>query len=100
MATTFERLRDILVRDYSAEPEAVTLDAGFEALGIDSLGLAELLFTIEDEFQVTVSRDPVPLATVAEGVAYIDGLIAEKANGTPIPSTVPEAAATDSSLPS
>jgi acyl carrier protein len=76
MPSTFERLRDILVRDYSLEPNAVTLDAGFENLGVDSLGLAELLFTIEDEFKVTVSRDPVPLATVAEVVGYIDGLIA------------------------
>lgn len=76
MPSTFERLRDILVRDYSLEPDTVTLDAGFENLGVDSLGLAELLFTIEDEFKVTVSRDPVPLATVAEVVGYIDGLIA------------------------
>ena len=75
MPSTFERLRDILVRDYSVEPEAVTPDAGFETLGVDSLGLAELLFTIEDEFKVTVSRDPVQLATVADVVGYIDGLI-------------------------
>lgn len=75
MPSTFERLRDILVRDYSVEPDTVTLDAGFESLGVDSLGLAELLFTIEDEFNVTVSRDPVELVTVAEVVAYIDGLI-------------------------
>lgn len=78
MAATFERLRDILVRDYSVAPDVVTPDAGFESLGIDSLGLAELLFTMEDEFQVTVSRDPVDLATVADVVGYIDGLIAEQ----------------------
>ena len=76
MPSTFERLRDILVRDYSVVLDAVTPDAGFESLGIDSLGLAELLFTIEDEFKVTVSRDPVDLSTVAEVVGYIDGLIA------------------------
>lgn len=75
MPSTFERLRDILVRDYSVEPGTITLNAGFESLGVDSLGLAELLFTIEDEFKVTVSRDPVELVTVAEVVAYIDGLI-------------------------
>ena len=76
MPSTFERLRDILVRDYSVVPDAVTPDAGFESLGLDSLGLAELLFTIEDEFKVTVSRDPVELNTVADVVGYIDGLIA------------------------
>lgn len=80
MPSTFERLRDILVRDYSLEPDMVTLDAEVENLGVDSLGLAELLFTIEDEFKVTVSRDPVPLATVAEVVGYIDGLIAAQSD--------------------
>lgn len=78
MSSTLEQLRDILVRDYSVAAEAVTPEAQFENLGIDSLGLAELLFTVEDEFQVTVSRDPVQVTTVAEVVAYIDGLIAEQ----------------------
>jgi acyl carrier protein len=41
----------------------LTLDAPLEALGIDSLGVAELLFTVEDEFSVRLSPNSVPLAT-------------------------------------
>ena len=76
MPSTFEQLRDILVRDYSVDADAIALETPFDSLGIDSLGLAEMLFTLEDEFKVTVSQDPVQLVTVAEVVDYIDGLVA------------------------
>ena len=78
MPSTFEQLRDLLVRDYGVDAGAVTLETPFDSLGIDSLGLAEMLFTLEDEFKVTVSQDPVQLVTVAEVVDYIDGLIAAR----------------------
>ena len=44
MISTFERLRAILVKDYQLAPDAVTMQAKLESLGIDSLGVAELLF--------------------------------------------------------
>ncbi|MEO7337813.1 MAG: acyl carrier protein [Caldimonas sp.] len=74
--TTFERLRSILVRDYKLAPEALTLDAPLEGLGIDSLGVAELLFNVEDEFAITLPPEPVQLPTVGDVVNYIDGLVA------------------------
>ena len=76
MTTTFERLRAILIKDYQLAPESLTFDAPLEALGIDSLGVAELLFNIEDEFKVTLPPEPVQLATVGEVVGYIDALVA------------------------
>ena len=79
MPSTFEQLRDILVRDYSVDADTITLETPFDSLGIDSLGLAEMLFTLEVEFKVTVSQDPVQLVTVSEVVDYIDGLMAARA---------------------
>jgi acyl carrier protein len=76
MRTTFELLREILVKDYKLDPETLTLDTPLEALGIDSLGVAELLFTVEDEFKVKVSTEPVKLASVGDVVGYIDVLVA------------------------
>ena len=75
---TLERLRAILVKDYQLAPEAVTAEAALESLGIDSLGVAELLFNIEDEFKVTLPREPVTLASVGDVVAFIDGLVAQQ----------------------
>jgi acyl carrier protein len=76
MTSTFERLRAILVKDYQLAPDAVTMQANLESLGIDSLGVAELLFSIEDEYRVTLPPEPVDLNTVGEVVHYIDALLA------------------------
>ena len=76
MTSTFERLRAILVKDYQLAPDTVTMQANLESLGIDSLGVAELLFSIEDEYRVTLPPEPVDLNTVGEVVHYIDALVA------------------------
>ena len=76
MNTTFDRLRTMLLNDYPSPPESLTLTTPLETLGIDSLGLAELLFNVEDEFGVTLPTQPVPLPTVGDVVAYIDQLVA------------------------
>jgi acyl carrier protein len=78
MTTTFDRLSAILIRDYKLPAEKLTLDAPLESLGIDSLGLAELLFNVEDEFKIALPPEPVALATVADVVRYIDDLVAAR----------------------
>ena len=76
MTTTLERLRAILVKDYKLDPEKLTLDVPLEGLGIDSLGVAELLFNVEDEFRIALPPEPVQLPTVGDVVRYIDALVA------------------------
>ena len=94
--TTFERLCAILVKDYQIAPAALTPDASLESLGIDSLGVAELLFTVEDAFAIRLPPEPVTLATLAEVVAYIDALIAAQrpdeaqAGGVPAVEPLPQ----------
>ena len=79
MSTTIERLRAILMKDYGLTPEVLTLDAPLESLGIDSLGVVELLFNVEDEFKITLPSDAVPMPTIGDVVRYIDQLIAAQA---------------------
>ncbi len=73
--STFERLRALLLRAHPIEPAALTPEAALESLGIDSLGVAELMFMLEDEFKVRLSPDPGQLTTVADVAAYIDRLL-------------------------
>lgn len=75
MTNTFERLRSTLIKDYKLKPELLVLEAPLEELGIDSLGTAELLFNIEDEFKVTLPPDAVHLTTLGDVVVFIDHLI-------------------------
>jgi acyl carrier protein len=81
MNTTADRLRTLLAKDYKLDPATLTLDASLEALGIDSLGVAELIFNIEDEFKVVIDGEPVVLLTVADVVRYIDDLVAAQHRG-------------------
>lgn len=81
MTTTFERLHAILVKDYKISPESLQIDTPLEVLGIDSLGMAELLFFIEDEFKVKLPQDPVQLLTVNDVVHYVDELVAAQHDG-------------------
>lgn len=94
METTYERLRAILVKDYKLAPELVTLDAPLEALGIDSLGLADMLFNVEDEFQITLPNETVELPTISDVVTFINGIIATKNHDAN-----PQSIATTPSLP-
>lgn len=82
MTPTFDKLRDILARDYRIAPELLTPESLLEEMGVDSLGVAELLFNIEDEFKIAVPPEPVTLATLGDVVGYIDGLI--QAQGTAV----------------
>ncbi len=78
MSDTFERLSAILIKDYKLNADRLTADAPLEELGIDSLGTVELLWSIEDVFKIKLPTEPVPLATLAEVVHFVDQLIAEQ----------------------
>jgi acyl carrier protein len=78
MTTTFERLSAILMKDFKLQSDRLTVDAPLESLGIDSLGTVELLWNIEDAFQIKLPSDPVDLPTLGDVVRYVDELIAKQ----------------------
>lgn len=75
---TADRIRDMLIRDYKLDASVLTLDARLDELGVDSLGMTELLFNIEDEFAIAVPDEPVELPTFGAVIDYIDKLVAAK----------------------
>jgi len=91
MTTTFDRLSAILRKDYKLQPERLTHDAPLESLGIDSLGTVELLWNIEDTFEIKLPSDPVELTTLGDVVRYVDELIAGQAAES-VPPTAAEPA--------
>ena len=57
-----------------------------EELGIDSLGLVESIFAIEEEFDITVpfnanepEKSEFDISSVAAIIAAVEGLVAESA---------------------
>jgi acyl carrier protein len=75
---THDRLVQILVDEYKLPAEKLVPDARLEELGIDSLGVMELVFKIEDDFGVRFPSDQVALATVGDLVQYVESLIARQ----------------------
>jgi acyl carrier protein len=74
--STLETLQDLLIKDHALTREQLAPDAELATLGVDSLGLIELMFQVEDRFGISLPDDKVPaLVTVGDVAAYIDGLL-------------------------
>ncbi len=76
--TTIERLKAIMLKNFDLKAEALKPEVRLEELDIDSLGVIDLMFCVEDEFKITVAREQVELNTIQDVVTYIDHLIAEQ----------------------
>ena len=70
----FEKVRDIICDQLELDEDVVTLDAVLlEDLGADSIDLAELVMTLEDEFDMEISDEELEnIRTVADIVKFIE----------------------------
>lgn len=75
----------IIAEQAVLEPTDVTPDSTLDELGIDSLGLVESIFAIEEEFDISVpfnANEPTDsgfdISTVAAIVAGVEKLVAEQ----------------------
>ena len=80
-----EKVTAIIAEQALLEPGDVTMDSSLEDLGIDSLGLVESIFAIEEEFDISIpfnannpEANEFDIANVAAIVAGIEKLVAEK----------------------
>jgi acyl carrier protein len=74
MASTFERVRDIIVDQLGVDPEDVTMEANFrDDLEADSLDLVELIMRFEEEFGGEISDEEAQqIVTVGDAVKHLD----------------------------
>ncbi|MDR9485627.1 MULTISPECIES: acyl carrier protein [Sediminimonas] len=76
---------EIIAEQAVLEPSDVTMDSTLESLGIDSLGLVESIFAIEEAFDISVpfnanapEESDFDISSVASIVAGIEKLVAEQ----------------------
>lgn len=81
MTTTMERLQRILETKFSVPPAKVVPEAQFESLGLDSLDLIEVLFEVEEEFNIRVPQDGSQALRAATVQSIVDSI--EKAQAEP-----------------
>ncbi len=83
--STQDKVIAIIAEQAMLEPSDVTLENTLEGLGIDSLGLVESIFAIEEEFDISVpfnANEPqqgdFDITDVKSIIAGIEKLLAEK----------------------
>ena len=76
---------DIIAEQAILEPDDVTFESTLESLGIDSMGLVESIFAIEEAFDIQIpfnANDPSDgdfnISSVASIISGIEKLVAEK----------------------
>jgi acyl carrier protein len=67
-----ERVRSLIAKNQRIPVEQVTADTTFEDLGMDSLDATNLLFSVEEEFDISIEDDAVKgfrsVRQVADGI--------------------------------
>jgi len=78
MATTFEKVRDVIVEKLGVDAAKISEDASFiDDLGADSLDTVELIMQFEEVFDIEIpDEEAETITTVGTAVKYIDGKLA------------------------
>ena len=67
MNNVFEKIVETIVDAKGIDAAAITPESNFKDLNVDSLDIAEMVMTLEDEFGVTIELE--------EGVATVQDLV-------------------------
>ena len=80
MSSTEQTIIDIIAKTCSIERERITLDATLKDLDVHSLDAVQVLFEIEDHFNISVPDrdDQISAGTVRDLVIGVDQLLAAK----------------------
>ena len=86
MMSVTDKIIEIIAEQAVLETSDVTLESTLEDLGIDSLGLVESIFAIEEEFDITVpfnanepSNSDFDISSVSQIIEGVTRLVNEQA---------------------
>ena len=79
-----QRVLKVIAASKRIPPETVTIDSDFAQLNIDSMDAVEILFALENEFDISIPDDAVrAVRNVRQMCEGIDKLISDKASVPP-----------------
>ncbi len=71
---TLEELKQLIHTSFGIDPATLKADAPLADYGLDSLSLAELLFTVEEHFKLDLPEGRPDVNTLAGLASLIDGI--------------------------
>lgn len=84
--STFTRIADYIAKQTGKDPASITAETSLEEAGIDSFDFIELVFQVEEEFDIHIDHNQNDVAarlkTVGDIAGLIDDLVAAKKSNT------------------
>ena len=75
MSNVFDKIVEIIVDNKGIDAASITPESSFKDLNVDSLDIAEMVMSLEDEFNITIELEE-GIATVQDLVKLIEERIA------------------------
>ncbi|MCV6591565.1 MAG: acyl carrier protein [Silicimonas sp.] len=80
-----DKVIEIIAEQAVLEPSDIALDQSLEDLGVDSMGLVEAIFSIEEAFDISVpfnanepEKSAFDISSVSAVIAAVEKLVAEQ----------------------
>lgn len=83
MTDTLHELQTIVAERFGVPLEDLDPDRSMEAFGLDSLGVIELMFSIEDHYGIEMPERGPEARTLNQLALWVDGLRATAASAQP-----------------
>ena len=71
----YEKLVSYVVDQLEVDADSVSPESTFEDLGIDSLDIVEMIYTLESELGVELEMEDQKITTLGELAAFIDSKV-------------------------
>ena len=76
--SSLDYIRQTLIDKFEVNADAITPEATFESMGLDSLTMVELLFEISEKYDIEIPTDRLDFKTLGEAVILIDEVVQNK----------------------
>jgi len=71
----YEKLVSYVVDQLEVDADNITPESTFEDLGIDSLDIVEMIYTLESELGIELELEDQKITTLGELAAFIDSKV-------------------------
>jgi acyl carrier protein len=75
---TVSRMKNVIALSHQLPSENISMESTFEELGIDSFDGVNLLFALEEEFDINIPNEARNAKTIRSLVKVIDRLLSQK----------------------